>query len=140
MTSIGDIPVHTEFESPQDAGSMLEAIINELLQLMDNYLATGQQAAIDVKSLPLSPQDYQQLQQTLGRGEVNISARLAGDTDIYETAYAGVWWITHRNMDNTVIAEHIEVGRVPDIVNAHDEDIRQARQRLIGDRARSGSH
>lgn len=130
MTSIGDIPVQMEFASAEPVDTMVQAVLNEILQLMDAYLEKGERGAIDIRSLPLSPESHQQLQQTLGRGEVQVTANLSGATEIYETAYAGVWWITHRNMDDKIIAEQLEVGSVPAILCSHTEDIRQARVRL----------
>lgn len=134
MSSIHDIPVQLSFDSTENPGAMLDAIIQELVQLLDDYIQHGAQGAIDIKSLPLSEDNHRQLKERLGKGEITVSAQLAGETEIHETAYAGVWWIRHRNMDGRVIAEHIEVGRVPGIVCAWDEDIRQAYRRLQQER------
>lgn len=130
MTSIGGIPVQMEYAPSAAVNTLVQAVINEILQLMDACLGSGEGGAIDIKSLPLSAEDHQQLQHTLGKGEVQANAELSGSTEIYETAYAGVWWITHRNMDGKIIAEQLEVGPVPDILRCHHEDIQQARVRL----------
>lgn len=130
MTSLSDITIQTEYTSGSDEPGMLDAVLQELVRLLDIYLAHGESGAIDIRSLPLSPGDYTRLQQRLGKGEISIHARLSGDSDIYETDYAGIWWICHRNMDNRVIAEYIEVAAVPAIVCAHKADIEQARKRL----------
>jgi len=130
MTHLQDIPVYTEGIDGQDDAHMLEAVIHELKQLMDAYISTDKTGAIDIKSLPLSKKAYQALKQKLSKGEVEAKAKLSGDTEIYETAYSGVWWVTHKNIDDKVIAEHIEVGAIPVVLFAHIEDIKIARKKL----------
>ena len=109
---------------------MVEAVIQELRQLLDAWLLQGEQGVIDIKSLPLSASGYQRLKQLLGRGEVSAKAVLAGDTEVYETGFSGVWWVTHKNADDRVLAEQLEIGRIPAVLCAHEEDIKIARERL----------
>lgn len=130
MGHLEDIPVFTNLDLSHEDRSMVDAVIIELLQLMDNYLLTQTAGAVDIKSLPLSDDACSLLKSKMGLGEVNAVVRLSGDTEVYETAFSGVWWITHKNIDGRVLAEHIEVGRVPAILCSHNEDIKQAREKL----------
>ena len=43
--------------------------------------------------------DRDQLEQLLGRGEVQARLEIAGPSEIWETAYAGVWWVRHALQD-----------------------------------------
>jgi len=130
MSSISDIPVQMEAVPAATDNTMVAAVVQEIIQLLDHYLGSGECGAIDIRSLPLSPDGHRQLQQTLGRGEIRASAELGGDSEVYETAYAGVWWITHRNQDGSIIAEQLEVTAIPAILCSHHEDIQQGRKRL----------
>ena len=129
MKPIDDIAIHSEPLPPSES-SMVEAVIIEIQQQLSQYLSNGQGGIIDIHSLPLSDTDYQQLNDLLGKGEVHAVAQLAGETEIYETGYAGVWWLIHKNTDQQIIAEHIEVNHIPLILCSHRDDIKAARDRL----------
>ena len=128
--SLNNIPIHVENLADSESSSMAEAVVNEIAQLMRAYLNNKQPAVIDIKSLPFVRTDYEQLKLLLGKGEVTASAQLSGETEIYETAYAGVWWIIHRNIDNKILAEHIEITEIPSVLSSHIEDMKQALVRL----------
>lgn len=130
MGHLEDIPVFSRLQHSRDDSSMVDAVVMELLQLMESYLLTQSAGAVDIKSLPLSGTAYELLKTKLGLGEVNALISVSGDTDVYETAYSGIWWIKHKDMESRVIAEHIEVGRVPAILCSHTEDIKQAKEKL----------
>ncbi|MFW2372193.1 MAG: hydrogenase expression/formation C-terminal domain-containing protein [Gammaproteobacteria bacterium] len=130
MGHLEDIPVFSRLQHGRDDSSMVDAVVMELLQLMESYLLFQTAGAVDIKSLPLSGAAYELLKTKLGMGEVNALIKVSGDTDVYETAYSGIWWIKHKDMESRVIAEHIEVGRVPAILCSHNEDIKQAKEKL----------
>jgi hydrogenase-1 operon protein HyaF len=130
MTRLQDIPVYTEDMGSQNDADMLDAIVYEIKQSMDAFIQTGKTGVIDIRSLPLSEKARHELKKKLGRGEVEAKALLAGDTEIYETTYSGVWWVTHKNLDDKVVAEHIEIGVIPAVLCAHIEDIKIAQEKL----------
>ena len=78
MTRLQDIPINTEMTGLGAEGNMVDAVVNELKQLMDAYLASGDTGIIDIKSMPLSAVAYERLKQRLGTGEVSATASLAG--------------------------------------------------------------
>ena len=83
--------------------------------------------AIDIRSLPLLPGDYEALEATLGTGE--ISAEFDGGygpTEIFETGVSGVWWIKHFNEEGEIAAEFIEVVRIPGILLSQEDDMRDS--------------
>ena len=130
MTYINDIPVHVESGTINDDNGMVAAVVNEIHQMLKAYLDKDEEAAIDVKSLPLSDDGYRLLKQQLGVGEITAVAQLSGDTEVYETSYAGVWWVTHRNIGDKIIADHIQVTRIPSILCSHVEDMKQSLKRM----------
>jgi hydrogenase-1 operon protein HyaF len=107
-----------------------EAILTELAVLLERFAETGEKAAIDLAGLPLTVEDKRRLEQRLGRGEVKAVLSVIGCSEVWETAYAGVWWVRHRGADDRIAAEELVVTSVPDILSSHQEDVRLAAQRL----------
>lgn len=105
-------------------------LLTEIAQLLQRLLSDGTPGAIDLSSLPLGPVDRLGLREALGEGEVDVRLDLAGGSRVRETALAGVWWVEHRDADGQLLAQLIEVARVPEIVSAQPADLEQALARL----------
>jgi len=129
MRPINEIPIHVLSPDEMLTGQA-EAVLSEVADLLGRLLATGEEGSIDLRSLPLSPADRDWLDERLGRGEVEIGIEAGGRSDLYETACAGVWKVVHRDAEERVVAEFIEVAYVPAIVRPATADIEQARKRL----------
>lgn len=107
-----------------------EAVLTEIAELLGQLLETGKGDSIDLRSLPLSPADRVWLDEQLGRGELEIRLDAGGQSILSETAFSGVWKVVHRDIDERVIAELIEVAYVPDIVRPTIMDIKRAHDDL----------
>ena len=106
------------------------AILREVEALLVRLVETGECGVIDLHGLPMGPADFEVLTRELGTGEVTATLDAGGPSTVRETAYSGVWWITHRDDGDAVVAEFIEVAGVPDILRSQPEDMQAARQRL----------
>ena len=106
------------------------AVLHEVATLLDALAQRGETGVIDLGGMPLSQADKTWLIEKLGQGEVEVMLDLAGASQIRETAFHGVWWLIHRNENNVVSGEFIEVNRVPDLVLAHADDIRRSAESL----------
>lgn len=127
MSSLDDISVTTV--DPDDDASVLRenvrAILHEIEGMLDTLLVTGETGAIDIRSLPMLPGDYDALELALGNGEVSAEFDGGnGPTVVSETAVPGVWWVTHYNEGEEIAAEFIEVTRIPELLLSQDEDMR----------------
>lgn len=133
-TRLAQIPVRIEGPRPVPEtgtiGGGVVAILNEIAALLEQVAATGEAAAIDLRSLPMSPADRVQLLEALGPGEVEITLRADGDSSIRETGVQGVWWTEHRDRNGAVIASFIEIARVPEILLVPSEQLRGGAERL----------
>ncbi len=109
---------------------LAESLLQEIAQLLTTLGESGQHAAIDLRSLPMTEADRSELEERLGRGEVEILLTVAGTSEIWETQYAGVWWVRHFGADERVAAERIEITACPQILVTHDADIAAACARL----------
>jgi hydrogenase-1 operon protein HyaF len=127
MSSLDDIAVYVEEDvavSSTPSGQVL-AIVTEIESMLSALVENGKTDSIDIRSLPMMPGDYESLKKILGEGEVSATVQALGPTQIQETGIHGVWWVTHYNSDDEVMAEFIEVSQVPAIVNTDKEDIKE---------------
>lgn len=105
-------------------------LLHEIASLARRLLQSGEAASIDLSALPLNPADLAWLREQLGVGEVAATLTAEGESTFIETAFHGVWWVTHRNERGDVLCEFIEVAFVPDIVRAHPDDVASGVERL----------
>lgn len=117
---------------------MAQSLLREVAQGLATLAATGTPTALDLRSLPMTGADREELEQTLGRGDVAVTLEAAGRTEVWETRFAGVWWLRHFGSDDRIAAETIEITAVPDIVTAHPDDIAAASRRLMAELAPAG--
>lgn len=109
---------------------MAWSILTEIRQLLDALNEQGTVGSIDLRSLPMTNADREQLENLLGRGEVHAELDLAGTSEVWETAFAGVWWIRHKGAADKIACEEIAVTAIPEILITHPVDIEAAAARL----------
>jgi len=114
---------------------MVDAVLREIAELLEKLAVSGEPGFIDLRSMPMTDADRAELEERLGRGEVEASLDVAGTSEVRETGYAGVWWIRHAGAGGKVAAEEIAVAEVPEILKAHHADIAAAASRLNRDLA-----
>jgi hydrogenase-1 operon protein HyaF len=127
MSRLTDIPVRIEPSGPLEPpggglGGGVAAILSELATLLERVVHGEPSVSIDLRSLPMSPQDRAELQRVLGEGEVQATVDAQGVSKLRETRVAGVWWVEHFDQQGELIAELLEVSRVPEMLaSATDE-------------------
>jgi hydrogenase-1 operon protein HyaF len=124
VSRLSDIPIR--IEPPPAVGGLgggVTAILSELITLLDRLTGSQESAAIDLRSLPMSVDDLAQLRRALGEGEVRATLDAEGLSAIRETKVPGVWWVEHRDRHGAVIAELIEVTRMPQILMTAPDEI-----------------
>jgi hydrogenase-1 operon protein HyaF len=112
--------------APERSGGLgggVTAILAELAARLERLAANGDTALIDLRSLPMSPSDRSELLLALGQGEVTATLDAQGESTLRETAFAGIWWIVHRDRDGQVTSELLEVTSAPQILAAVPQDI-----------------
>jgi hydrogenase-1 operon protein HyaF len=127
--SLEHITVKVETADAHSIGS-LHALVAEIAARVQKLLADGETAMIDLHSLPFAPGEYEQLRQALGAGEISARLELIGTSEIVETHFPGVWWVTHYNVEGDIIADLIEITFVPDILRSQPEDVQEGLARL----------
>lgn len=142
MTRLADIPIRIEpsvravpstrtepaapFE-PEPAtgglGGAIGAVLSELASMLDRLLAQDAPGTIDLRSLPMSPLDRAELLRALGQGEVQATVNAQGMSMLRETGVSGVWWVEHFDPRGELIAELLEVTRVPQLLASATDEI-----------------
>jgi hydrogenase-1 operon protein HyaF len=111
-------------------GNGVSAILAELATLLEQLEKNQTPAAIDLRSLPMSPQDRAELERVLGDGEVQATVKADGLSNIRETRFSGIWWVTHRDAQGEIIAELLEVTRIPELLASAPDEIAAAAHAL----------
>ena len=119
--SLNAIPVHTETV----ATGNLRPVMHEIRQALSDLIVHGTHGMIDLHSLPFSPQEYTELDEFLGEGEIDLTLNVLGKTRLRESGYAGVWRIEHFDDNDKRIGYFIEIGHVPEILRSQCDDIKE---------------
>jgi hydrogenase-1 operon protein HyaF len=122
----GGVPPH----SPSFRTGMADAVLREIAGLLDRLIEAGEEGAIDLRSLPMTDGDREELKARLGTGEVHATLDVAGPSTVEETAISGVWWIRHEGGDGRVASEQIAVTRIPAILITDSDDLAAGAGRL----------
>lgn len=109
---------------------LARSILAEISAALVRFCDAGEPAAIDLRSLPLSDHDRAALDAALGRGGVEAVVSAGGESEIWETSYAGVWWTRHFDGAGHVVAERIEITAIPEMLPSHGSDIFAAAERM----------
>jgi hydrogenase-1 operon protein HyaF len=151
MSRLSDIPIRSEsrtrIEPPPADGGLgggVVAILSELVSLLGRLVDTESPGAIDLRSLPMSAMDRAALQKVLGEGEVQATVTAQGLSRVRETGVSGVWWVEHFDQQGEMVAELIDVSRVPAILSSATDEIaasaRDLRAQLIAASPREEKH
>lgn len=127
MSRLANISLRVVDES---SAANAHAILREVEALLERLVNKGETGAIDLRALPLGSADLELLARKLGEGEVSAAIQANGLSVARETAYAGVWWVTHHDENNAVVAEFIEVCAIPEILKSQQIDMGHALARL----------
>ena len=116
-------------EAPRTTG-MAEAVLTEIAARLADCAERGVESSIELTAMPLTTEDRTELESRLGRGEVFATLDSAGRSDVWETRFAGVWFVRNFGEGDRVATESVEVTAVPQILRSHPADMRTAARRL----------
>jgi hydrogenase-1 operon protein HyaF len=117
------MPIAPSEDVPIALGGKALPVLHEIRHALEHLVATGEPTVIDLGAMPLEQADEARLFEVLGEGEVNAEVLAAGRSSVSETAYHGVWRITHRNDHDEVLSRFIEIGFVPEFLKSQFEDV-----------------
>ncbi len=123
MSEVGIFPIK-RLDVPQagNRGQLL-AVVNEIESMLARLAHDGSSGSIDLRGLPISPDDRDHLRRIFAEGEVRAVIHALGRTEVYESIVRGVWWVTHHDDDGRIAAEFVEVTYMPEILKTPPDDI-----------------
>jgi len=107
-----------------------EPLFHEIRHALAALLNEGRDTCIDLRGIPLAPGEEERILQRLGRGELRAELTAFGTSEIFETAFAGVWVVSHFDTKGELLGRFVEVTRVPEIVASQVADIAAGLTRL----------
>ena len=132
LTGKSDARAVPDLSGVQPPAEVMNAL--PILTEVSEHLARrqpGERAhVINLTLLPLSPEDVDFLDQTLGKGPLSMLSRGYGDCTITSTAVPDVWWVRYFNSTGKLILNTLEVVDVPLVACAAPEDISASAERL----------
>lgn len=113
-----------------EPGTSAQAIISEIEAGALHFAETGEETLIDLRCLKAMPEERKILSTLLGCGEVSAIVEALGPTEIRETAVPCVWWVCHRNADEEVVGELIEIAEIPEVMKGDRKAIARGLETL----------
>ena len=115
--------------SPVPTGNLIP-LLYEVRHALQRWLGEGETHIVDLRAMPMSPDEEEHLVSLFGQGEVHATLSALGRSEIVETTFPGVWLVTHYNEGGATVGRFIEVCAVPDILTSQTWDARAALVRL----------
>lgn len=111
--------------------SQILPVLHEIAHAINLLLEHNQETALDILNLPLAEVDKRELLNILGKGEIVAHLNALGNSTLWESAFPGVWIVEHRDTEERLLSQLIEIAWIPAILKAHPEDIRVGLLELV---------
>jgi len=98
-------------------------ILHEIRHALKKLLDDGESTTIDLRAIPMAPGEEARIESMLGQGEISANLNALGNSSIIETNIAGVWLLTHYNLEDEILGKFIEITRIPSLLASQQEDI-----------------
>jgi hydrogenase-1 operon protein HyaF len=122
--------VDTQLKSLPEGVLNAPPLLAEINEKVAEYRPGSESHVIDLNLLPQTEQDLAFLVERLGEGALTVLSRGYGNCRITSTAVQNVWWVQYFNSQDKNILNTLEIGDVPAIAAAANEDIQESARRL----------
>ncbi len=106
------------------------AVLTEIADRAAGYQAGEANHIIALTLLPMLPEDIDLIVDRLGNGPVELISRGYGSCRVQATAIHNVWSVQFFNAMDAILLDTIEIGDVPAVAQAAEEDFRDSAVRL----------
>ena len=118
------------FGTPPEGAMNVMPVLAEIRERAQAYQPGDRSQVINFTLLPMSPVDMAFLQETLRNGPIQLISRGYGTCRVLATGTRNVWSVQFFNAMDNIILETLEVGGVPAVAIAADEDFEDSAERL----------
>jgi len=130
MAQINSSIAHFNIQIDNKLTGNVMPLLHQVKHALNNLIQNGETAIIDLRSIPLEPGEEETMLSSLGQAEIQAQLEARGPSEIIETQYSGVWFVTHYNDDNNIIGRFIEITTMPEILRSQTEDVIEACNRI----------
>ena len=116
--------------TPPEGAMNVMPVLAEIRERAQAYQPGDRSQIINFTLLPMSPVDMTFLQETLRNGPIQLISRGYGSCRILSTGTRNVWSVQFFNAMDKIILDTLEVGGVPMVAIAADEDFEDSAERL----------
>jgi hydrogenase-1 operon protein HyaF len=116
--------------TPPDGAMNVMPVLAEIRDRVAGRQPGDPSHTIALSLFPMTPEDVDFLQAALGTGPVRIVSRGYGTCRIQATAIHDVWSVQFFNAMDTILLDTLEIGDVPVVACAAEEDFRDSAERL----------
>lgn len=115
--------------SPEGAMNVMP-LLAEIRERMAGHRPGAPSHVVNFTLFPMTPADMTFLQATLGNGPIQLFSRGYGTCRVLATGVRHVWSVQFTNTMDTVILDTLEIGDVPAVARAAEEDFHDSAERL----------
>jgi len=116
-------------QAPEDAMNVLP-VLAEIRERALAWRPGLRSRVINFSLLPMNPVDMSFLQQTIKNGPIQLVSRGYGNCRVFSTGTRNVWSVQFFNAMDNIILDTLEVGGVPTVALAANEDFEDSAERL----------
>jgi hydrogenase-1 operon protein HyaF len=116
--------------APPDGAMNVMPVLAEIRERAQAHRPGDRAQIINFTLLPMSPVDMTFLQQTLRNGPIQLTSSGYGSCRVLATGTRHVWSVQFFNAMDTILLDTLEVGGVPVVAAAADEDFEDSAERL----------
>ncbi|MDA9424360.1 hydrogenase accessory protein HypB [Bradyrhizobium sp. CCBAU 53380] len=116
--------------TPPDGAMNVKPVLAEIRERAKSWRLGMHAHAINLTLLPMSIIDLTFLQQSLGNGPVKLMLHGHGTCRVQATGTRNVWSVQFFSSTDDLILDTLEVGGVPIVVLAADEDFQDSAERM----------
>jgi hydrogenase-1 operon protein HyaF len=128
--ALASLPASFDAGTPPAGAMNVMPVLHEIAERAAAYRDGDPSHTITFSLLPMSPEDMDFLQDTLGPGPVQLTSRGYGKCRIMATGVRHVWSVQFYNAMDTIILDTLEIGGTPSVAIAAEEDFRDSAVRI----------
>jgi hydrogenase-1 operon protein HyaF len=122
--------VNTQLNSLPEGVLNAPPLLAEINDKVAEYRPGRGSHVINLTLLPQTEQDLAFLVERLGEGPLTVLSRGYGNCRITSTAVQNVWWVQYFNTQDKNILNTLEIGDVPAVATAANDEIQVSARRL----------
>jgi len=122
-------PGLSDFMPKVETGNVI-LLLNEVRHALERLVETGETTTIDLSTIPMTKAEIAEFEVALGQGEVRAEIDAGGLSEVIETAYPGVWRVTHHAAQDMILGRYVEITPLPEILRSQAPDIGAGLARL----------